>query len=159
MISFAISDGLQPIISKHYGAKEFNRIKIFLKLAFTTILGTSGVLVIIVLSYPGELVNLFLEYSSNIETKKITIEFLSYTWIAFLFVGINILITSYLTSIHKPFASASISIARSLLFPIFFASILSYFFGIKGIYIALPFSEIFTFFIAVYFFRKYSLFK
>ena len=156
MISFAISDGLQPIVAKHYGAKEFSRIKIFLKMGFSTIFVFSSILVVFVLVNPQSLVDLFLDNNST-ETKNITIEFLKYTWIAFLFVGLNILITSYLTSIHQPLASASISIVRSLIFPIFFVSILSYFFGLVGVYIALPFSEIFTFLIAVYFFRKFSV--
>lgn len=155
MISFAISDGLQPIIAKHYGAKEFTRIKIFLKLGFSTSLLFSSILVLFVIINPETLVNIFLD-SNNIQTKDITIEFLKYTWLAFLFIGINILITSYLTSIHQPFASVSISISRSLILPIFFVSIFSYFFGIVGVYLALPFSEIFTFLIAVYFFKKFS---
>lgn len=153
MISFAISDGLQPIIAKHYGAKNFKRIKTFLKLGFMTIIGFSSILIIFVLINPESLVNIFLD-NNNTQTKNITIDFLKYTWVAFLFVGINILITSYLTSIHQPLASASISIARSLFFPIICVTVLSYYFGIIGVYIALPFSEIFTFFIAIYFFRK-----
>jgi putative MATE family efflux protein len=155
MISFAISDGIQPIIARHHGAKEFIRIKTFLKLAFSTILIFSIFLVFFVLTTPDNLIDIFLN-ENNIETKKITIEFLSYTWIAFLFIGLNILITSYLTAIHKPVASATISLARSLILPIFFVSLLSYSFGIVGVYIALPFSEIVTFMIAIYFFKKYT---
>lgn len=156
MVSFAISDGLQPIIAKHYGAKKFTRIKSFLKLGFITSLVFSSVLVIFVIINPQALVNIFLD-SNNVQTKDITIEFLKYTWVAFFFIGLNIVITSYFTSIHKPFASASIALARSLILPIFFVSVLSYFFGIIGVYLALPFSEIFTFAIAVYFFKKFSL--
>jgi len=158
MISFAISIGVQPIIAKHYGAKEFIRIKTFLKISFATIIGFSSILVIFVLISPQALADIFLD-NNSLETKSITIEFLKYTWVAFLFIGLNILITSYLTSIHQPFASATISVTRSLIFPIFFVNILSYSFGIVGVYLALSFSEVFTFFIAVYFFRKFSLFK
>ena len=156
MISFAISDGVQPIIARHYGAKEYIRIKTFLKLASSTILLFSIVLILFVLSTPEYLVNIFLNDNAK-ETRDITIEFLSYTWIAFLFIGLNILITSYLTAIHQPMESAIISTTRSLILPIFFVSILSYNFGVIGIYIALPFSEIITFFIAIYSFRRYSI--
>ncbi|MFT7004612.1 MAG: putative MATE family efflux protein, partial [Sulfurimonas sp.] len=158
MISFAISDGLQPIVAKHYGAKEFTRIKTFLKLGVITILGLASIIVLIVLTNPQTLVHIFLDINST-QTEVITIEFLKYTWVAFLFIGLNILITSYLTSIQQAFASASISIMRSLILPIFFVSILSYNFGIVGVYIALPFSEVFTFFIAVYFFTKLDINK
>jgi putative MATE family efflux protein len=156
MMSFAISDGLQPIVAKHYGAKEFVRIKTFLKLAVVSIFTFSSILIVFVLSSPEALVNIFLDENS-IKARDITVEFLSYTWVAFIFIGINILITSYLTSIHQPFASASISIARSLILPISFVSLFSYFYGIVGVYIALPFSEAFTFLIALYFYKKYSL--
>jgi putative MATE family efflux protein len=156
MISFAISDGIQPIVARHYGAKEFRRIKTFLKLASSTILLFSIVLLVFVLTTPEYLIDIFLNENAN-ETKNITLEFLSYTWLAFLFIGLNILITSYLTAIHQPFASATISLARSLVLPILFVSILSFYFGVVGVYIALPFSEIVTFFIAIYFFRKYCI--
>ena len=158
MISFAISDGLQPIVARHYGAKEFIRIKAFLKLGFTTILGFSSFLVIWVLLTPEFLVGIFLDVKS-IETINITVDFLKYTWVAFLFVGVNIIITSYLTSMHQPFASATISIVRSLIFPALFVTVLSFYFGIVGIYVALVFSEFFTFLIAIYFFKKYSISK
>lgn len=158
MISFAISDGVQPIVARHYGAKEFDRIKTFLKLSLSTILTCSSILVAFVLISPEYLVGIFLD-ENNIETKKITVEFLSYTWVAFLFVGINIFITSYLTAIHQPFASAFISVGRSLIFPILFVSLLSYFFGVVGVYISLVFSEIATFIIAQHFFRKYIKYK
>ena len=153
MLSFGISDGLQAILSKHYGAKEFTRIKTFLKLGFSTVIGFSSILILIVLIKPEYLVDIFLD-DNSIQTKQITIEFLKYTWIAFLFVGLNIFITSYLTSIQRPMASIIISISRSLILPIFFVSVLSFYFGLMGVYISLPFSEVLTFFIALYFFRK-----
>jgi len=56
-------------------------------------------------------------------------------------------------------ASIIILILRSLILPIFFVSVLSFYFGLMGVYIALPFSEIVTFFIASYFYKKYSKFK
>jgi putative MATE family efflux protein len=155
MISFAISDGIQPIVARHYGAKEFTRIKTFLKLASSTILLFSIVLVLFVLTSPETLINIFLNEQAN-ETKTITVEFLSYAWVAFLFIGLNILTTSYLTAIHQPFASATISIARSLILPILFVSLFSFYFGIVGVYMALPFSEIVTFIIAMYLFKRYA---
>jgi len=155
IISFAISSGLQPVIAKHYGAQEFIRIKTFVKLSLVTILICSSMLVLLVIFNPIALANIFLN-DQSLQTKDITVEFLSYTWVAFLFIGVNIFITSYLTAINQPFASAVISISRSLILPIFFVAIFSYFFGIIGVYLALPFSEIITFIVAIYFFKKSS---
>lgn len=152
-ISFAISSALQPVIAKNYGAGESERIKSFLNLATITMLSFSFLLVIFVFFNPSALASIFLDETS-LEAKTITVDFLSYTWIAFLFIGINILITSYLTAIHKPFESAVIAINRSLILPVLFVSVLTYFYGVVGVYIALPISEIITFLIAIYYFKK-----
>jgi putative MATE family efflux protein len=153
MVSFAISDALQAIISKNYGALYFERIKSFLKLGFISIIVIEMIITLLVLLIPETLINIFLQ-NSEIETKKITIEFISYAWPAFLFLGLNIIITSYLTSIQKPVYSISIAVLRSLIFPIFFIVSLPYIFGTKGIFMALAISELLTFIIALRFFIK-----
>jgi len=148
MISFAISDSLQPIISKNYGALYFNRIKSFLKLGFASILVIETLITLVILTMPELLIGIFLDESES-NTKNITIEFISYAWPAFLLLGINILITSYLTSIQKPMYSAFIAILRSLVLPILFISILPLIFGSKGIFMALALSEFITLIISV----------
>ncbi len=73
---------------------------------------------------------------------------------AFLFSGINILITSYFTSIQKPFYSIIIAISRSFIFPISLIIILPIYIGNIGIFVTLALSEFFTFLIAIYLFLK-----
>lgn len=155
MVSFGIADALQPIISKNYGALYFDRIKKFLKLGFLTILIIQILIILLVLLIPEILMGVFLE-DNEVETKKIAVEFISYAWPAFLFLGFNIMITSYLTSIQKPIYSIIIAISRSLFFPILFIVTLPYIFGNVGVFIALAVAEFFTFIIAVIFFIKNS---
>lgn len=155
MISFAIADALQPIVSKNYGALSFDRIKDFLKLGFFTILVIEVIITLLVLLIPEVLIGIFLKESDS-QTELITIEFISYAWPAFIFMGLNILITSYLTSIQKPLYSVSIAVMRSLIFPIFFILTLPYIFGNKGIFMALAVSEFLAFLIALNFFMKNS---
>ncbi len=155
MISFAIADALQPIVSKNYGALSFDRIKEFLKLGFFTVLIIEVIITLLVLLIPEFLIGLFLK-EDDIQTKIITVEFISYAWPAFLFMGLNILITSYFTSIQKPLYSASIAVMRSLVFPILFIITLPYIFGNKGIFMALAVSEFLAFIIAFNFFIKNS---
>ena len=153
MVSFALSDALQPIISKNYGALHFDRIKSFLKLGFASILIVEALITLLVLLIPETLINIFLD-DSSLETKRITIEFISYAWPAFLFSGLNILITSYLTSIQKAIYSISIAMTRSLVLPILFIITLPYLFGNIGIFMALAVSEFITFVFAAYIFIK-----
>lgn len=151
MVSFAIADALQPIISKNYGALHFHRIKSFLKLGFLTIIIIEALITLTVLIVPEALINIFLE-SSELETKRITIEFISYAWPAFIFLGLNILITSYLTSMQKPLYSVLIALLRSLILPVLFIITLPNIFGNVGIFMALAVSEFLTFIVASYIF-------
>lgn len=151
MVSFAIADALQPIISKNYGALHFHRIKSFLKLGFLTIIIIEALITLTVLIVPEALINIFLE-SSELETKRITIEFISYAWPAFIFLGLNILITSYLTSMQKPLYSVVIAVLRSLILPVLFIITLPNIFGNVGIFMALAVSEFLTFIVASYIF-------
>lgn len=155
MISFAVSDALQPIISKNYGAEEFKRIKSFLKHGFMFILFIETFLTLVILLAPEFIINLFL-HSNEIDTKNITIDFISYAWPVFILSGLNILITSYLTSMQKPFYSALIAILRSLIFPILFIIVLPTIFGDKGIFMALAIAEFITLIISINIFIKNS---
>ena len=153
MISFGISDSLQPIISKNFGAKENKRIEEFLKLAFITT-GLVGVIMILLIIFtPNTLANIFLE-DTNYKTKQIVLSFATFIWIAFLFNGINLVISAYLTAIHKPLAS--IAVSRSFIFPIFFIFTLAFFFDLDGIFMAIPMAEFMTFIIAVILFKNFS---
>ena len=153
MVSFAIADALQPIISKNYGALHFNRIKSFLKLGFITIIIIEALITLMVLIVPETLINIFLE-NSELETKRITIEFISYAWPAFIFLGLNILITSYLTSMQKPLYSVVIAVLRSLILPVLFIITLPSIYGNVGIFMALAVSEFLTFILASYIFMN-----
>jgi len=154
MISFGISDSLQPIISKNFGAKKTNRIEGFLKLAFifTSLVGI--VMTLLIIFIPDTLANIFLE-DTNYQTKQIVLDFAKFIWIAFLFSGINLVISAYLTAIHKPLSSMIIALSRSFVFPVFFIFTLQFLFGTQGIFLAIPMAEAITFIIAIILFRKF----
>lgn len=155
MISFGISDSLQPIISKNFGAKENKRIKEFLKLAFITTALVGIVMILLIIFTPNTLANVFLE-DNNYKTKEIVLSFTTFIWIAFLFDGFNLVISAYFTAIHKPLASMIIAISRSFIFPIFFIVTLPFFFDLNGIFMAIPMAEFVTFIIAVILYRRFS---
>lgn len=151
MTSFAVSDSLQAIISKNYGAQYFHRMKSFLKLGLVSILSVEIVLTLFVIITPETLINIFIN-ESDIKTKEIAITFISYVWPAFIFSGLNMLASAYLTSIQKPLYSGLIAIMRSLIFPMIFIFILPFIFGKIGIFLALSCAEIVTFIFAFRFF-------
>lgn len=155
MISFGISDSLQPIISKNFGAKENKRIEEFLKLAFITTGLVGVVMILLIIFTPNTLANIFLE-DTNYKTKKIVLSFATFIWIAFLFDGFNLVISAYFTAIHKPLHSMIIAVSRSFIFPIFFIVTLPFFFDLNGIFMAIPMAEFMTFIIGIILFKKFS---
>ncbi|WP_298694881.1 MATE family efflux transporter [uncultured Sulfuricurvum sp.] len=155
MISFGISDSLQPIISKNFGAKENKRIEEFLKLAFITTSLVGVVMILLLIFIPNTLANIFLE-DTNYKTKQIVLSFATFIWIAFLFDGMNLVISAYFTAIHKPLHSMIIAVSRSFIFPVFFIFTLPFFFDLNGIFMAIPMAEFITFIIAATLFKKFS---
>lgn len=155
MISFGISDSLQPIISKNFGAKENKRIDEFLNLAFisTSLVGVA--MIVFIIFIPDTLADIFLE-DTNQKTKQLVLNFAAFIWIIFLFDGINLVISSYLTAIHKPLASMIIALSRSFIFPVLFIVTLPFLFDTQGIFLAIPMAEAITFVIAIILFRKFS---
>lgn len=155
MISFGISDSLQPIISKNFGAKQSKRIEEFLKFAFISTSFVGVVMIVLIIFIPDSLANIFLE-DSNYKTKQLVLNFATFIWIIFLFDGINLVISAYLTAIHKPLASMIIALSRSFIFPVFFIFTLPLLFDKNGIFMAIPMAEFITFIIAVILFKKFS---
>ena len=158
MISFGISDSLQPIISKNFGAKENKRIEEFLKLAFATVGLVGFIMIFLIIFTPTSLANVFLE-DTNYKTKEIVLNFAMFIWIAFLFNGVNLVISAYLTAIHKPLHSMIIALSRSFVFPLIFIFILPFLFEIQGIFLAIPIAEFITFIIAIVLYKRFSPYK
>ena len=155
MISFGISDSLQPIISKNFGAKENKRIEEFLKFAFVTVGLVGFIMIFLIIFTPTSLANVFLE-DTNYKTKEIVLNFAMFIWIAFLFNGVNLVISAYLTAIHKPLYSMIIAISRSFVFPVIFIFVLPFLFETQGIFLAIPMAEFITFIIAIVLYKRFS---
>ena len=153
MISFGISDSIQPIVSKNFGAKEPQRIFDFIKFACITVSIVGLAIICLLLLIPEHLTEIFLEQKDE-KTMKIVLEFMLLIWPAFLFNGINLVISAYFTAIHKPIPSALIAVSRSFLFPVFFILVLPLFFGYSGVYLAIPMAEFFTLIMAIYLFKS-----
>jgi len=155
MVSFGVSDALQPIISQNFGAKKPKRVEAFLKYAFISVALVGMVVSVAVLFLPEQIVDMFLEQKDK-NAIEIILIFLTLVWPAFLFNGPNMVISAYFTAMHKPLQSAMIAFSRSLVFPVLFILVLPLIFGDKGIYLAIPFAELFTFMMALLFFRAHA---
>ncbi len=144
MISYGISESLQPTISKNYGARQPGRIKAFLSVALISS-GTVGLAFAALLTIlPEFLIGLFLSEGEE-ATTAIALLFMAVFWPAVIFNGMNISLTSYFTAMHRPVKSAIIAFSRSLILPAICLLSLPYFWGDTGIYLSIPIAEALTF--------------
>ena len=149
-ISFGLADSLQPLVSTNFGAKQPARIRVFLKCALITVFCTGIVLSAILAIFPENILAFFLPNADAI-TREISLEFAQNFWPAFLFLGVSITVTAYLTSMQRPLPSAVVSLSRSFIFPAIMITVLPQFMGDRGIFLAIPIGEAITFLIAIFF--------
>ena len=117
MAYFAISDSIQVIISQNFGARNHERIHAFLRIAGIMIFGVSAVIISLLVAGSESLIGLFIDVERDSETLALALEFVAYIWPVFIFAGFTMLISGYLTAVHRPFQSALVASCRSLIMP------------------------------------------
>jgi putative MATE family efflux protein len=156
MVFFSIGDTSQVMISQNYGARNSKRIKSFLKVAAANSALVSSLCIGVLLMYSEPLIYLFLKDEGSDATVALALQFVGYVWPLFLFVGINMLISGYLTAIHLAFQSAVVALCRSLILP---ATLMILFYLIFTDYqfvAALAVAEALTFILALAFFMRHK---
>lgn len=148
-----ISQGVQPVISQCFGRREHKQIRQVLRYAFTTsvVLAVLSYLVTFIWSQP--IVAAFNKDSDPI-LNAIAENGMHIYFTAFLFVGINIITATFLSSTDHPKEAFILSIFRGFVLVIPMAFLLSFLFGINGIWLTLPITEFIVTIPAIYFIQK-----
>lgn len=152
---FGIESTLQPMISYYYGAGETNRIIKSVQVGEKAALALGTTLFTIGMFAAPMLTSLFGLESEEI--KSIAVQGIRLFFIAYLFMGINFIYMTYFQSIGAIRSSIWIVVLRSFVFLLAFLLILPQFFGIVGVWLALPLSEFFVALILFFFARKQVL--
>lgn len=151
MMISGLTQGLQPIISYNTGAGQIDRVKQALKLASIAafIITTTGFLFI--QFFPEFVVSLFNQETAVVAlgTKAIRI------WtLGFPLVGLQIVWSNYFQAVGEVRLASFLNLARQLIFLTPLLLILSSIFGLYGVYVAVPLSDVIAFFVSFYFIRK-----
>jgi len=142
MVLFGIADGVRPIISYNYGAENEERVNKTLKASIIVNLLIGIIIFIVMEMFSQPLINVFLKDGKSV-LEMATVGARIYG-IAFLFNGVNILISSYFTAIDDPMSSIIVAVSRGILFIAVGIFILPYIFGINGIWGSIVFAEVIT---------------
>lgn len=147
-----IGSTIQPMISYYYGAKKFKMIIETVKIAEKTAL-VLGILFILIGFIGADFLVAIFGVSSDaitvLATKGIRLFFLGY-----LFMGINFIYMTYFQSIGYVKPSINITIFRGFILLIGMLFLLPMWFGVTGIWLALPVSEAIVAVVLITFARK-----
>lgn len=152
MINFGLSIALQPMVSYNFGAKSMKRAKDTLKIAIKSSVVIGIAFYIAIFVFGEHFIELFVEGDERLTT--ITFEAIRVYGLSYIFIGINLLSSAYLTSLHRPKISLIVSMSYNLIFVIIGLLAFPHLFGAPGIWWAVPFANIATILISIYFVKK-----
>ncbi|SEA62673.1 putative efflux protein, MATE family [Eubacterium aggregans] len=135
-----IAQGIQPILSSHFGAKNTKNVRSILKYALTTMVILSGIIYTAVFFGAPAIAAVF-NNEHNPLLQAIAIHGLRLYFIACPFVGFNIILSVYFTSTEYPRPAHIISLLRGFILIIPMAFILSRVAGMTGVWCAFPATE------------------
>lgn len=148
--AMAIGEATQPIIGYNYGAGKPERVIKTIKLAlvFVTVLYMCSFLL-------GELFarEMMMLFNDDPELLAIGVPGMRIGYIGIIFVGVPIITTSALQGLGKARAALAMAISRHAVFMFLPLLILPRFFGLWGVWMSFPTSDIFGCVMAVFFLR------
>lgn len=145
-----ISQGMQPLLSKSAGRGDRKEARTILRYGVLLSAVTFVVVYVLCISNADALVRLFNRDNDPI-LQEMTVAGMRIFFVYLLFAALNVLSAAYFSAIAKPKAAFWISILRAivLVFPI--TILLSSMFGMTGVWLSLPVTELLTAGVAMFF--------
>lgn len=133
---FGINQGAQPIIGYNYGARKLHRVKRALLLAITaaTVITTLGFAVSML--FPVQVIRLFHRHDEALLT--LGVHAMRVCTLMMPVVGFQIVSASYFQAVGKPREALLLMLSRQVLMLIPAMLILPHYFGLNGVWAALP---------------------
>jgi len=150
MFGNAIAESAQPIVSFNYGLGRKDRVAEALAISCRTAVVGSLLSIVAFTMFPGQLVGLFIPTTET--AAQIAISGFPYFAIGFLFFIMNLVAVGYFQSIERAKPAIIFALLRGVIFMLPCFMLLPGALGIKGIWLAMPLSEIATFVMVVAYF-------
>ncbi|MCI8888823.1 MAG: MATE family efflux transporter [Hungatella sp.] len=148
MVIVGFGQGASPLISFCYGAREKRAAAEIRSRTSRYVFGAGAAVLAVMTALRGWYGGLFV---SSEEVKAMVEEGMLVFMASFLFSGINSITSFYFTATGRAFESAVISFARGLVILLACIFVLPALFGMKGVWMAAPVTEVLTLGITVWF--------
>ena len=158
MIVMGFTQGMQPIAGYNYGAKAYDRVTKVLKITIALATGVTTMAFVIGEFCPGVVARIFTSDEKMIEMAVVGMR---YNCLLFPIVGFQMVAGNFFQSIAQPGKSIFLSLSRQLLFLVPFIIIFPHFWGIDGVWVSLPASDLVSSVISAcllgHYFRKHKM--
>lgn len=141
-----VSQGAQPIMATNYGAKQLKRVVEVRQLAAITAFIIGVIIFLVGFLFPEVAVEMFVKPTPEIT--QMARGAIRIYFIAFIFMSLNILYSTYFQSILKANLSMIICLLRGIVISIILVFILPTFMGVTGIWLVMPITECITVLVA-----------
>lgn len=149
---YGLSQALQPLIAYNLGARHLDKIKKVLRVSLITGGALGAIAYIGSHIWGGFIIGIFSK--GNQELMSLAKTALFYISFAYLISFLNIISTSFLTSIEKPIESVVVSLGRSIVFIAIPLFILPDLIGAKGIWLSIPIAELMCLVVSYFLMKK-----
>ena len=151
MIIVGFGQGASPLVSFSFGAKESGLAKKIRRQTNGFVFAIGAVVFMLMAVFSGWYSGLFVK---NNAIQEMVRHGMMIFMISFFFSGMNAITSFYFTSIGKAFESAVISLSRGLVVLLICIFVLPAFFGMIGVWLAAPVTEVVTIIISGIMVRK-----
>lgn len=138
MIVMGVNQGMQPIAGYNFGARQFDRVMkvLWLTMIGGTLITTSGFIM-------GEFFPEFISRAFTQDDKliELSVNGMRISFVSFIFIGSQIVITNFFQSIGKAKISIFLSLSRQLLFLLPCVILLPPYLGVDGVWYSMPISD------------------
>ncbi|HYE82300.1 MAG TPA: MATE family efflux transporter [Clostridia bacterium] len=152
MVLTGIAQGIHPLISYSYGAKDRDTIFLLLSIGIKAVLLTGAAAFILSFGATEGIIRIFAH--GNADLMNIANYGIKIYSITFLINGFNVIASAYFTSLGDAATSALISVLRSLILISIFILILPVMLGETGIWLAAPLTEAITFVVSYAYIKR-----
>ena len=148
-----IAQGAQPLISNSFGIGDYLNIKKLLRYSLSTMSIISLIIYLSIFIFSSPIVAIF-NSENDIRLAKIASYGMKLYFSSILFMGFNIVMSAFFTSIENAFPAHCISLLRGLLLIVPMAYLLSSLLKLEGVWLSFPLTEGLVAILSIVFYYK-----
>ena len=138
-----IAQGIQPIVSRCYGAGESEKVRYVFRYAAVTVMASSA-LIYVGMFLGAEQIAAIFNSEGNVRLQQIAVYGIRLYFIATAFAGFNIITSIYFTSIDRARPGNAVSLLRGVVLIVPLAFLMSATLGLTGLWLTFPLTELLT---------------